>query len=266
LVEEHSNPVTIQHESDIKMTELEISKGFTKGVSISWRSLVRAGGISAILSGICLIVTEGLMTYIYNNLWNTFFVAEISGNQVISVPQQLAFAEANSNFFYGWYGSYFFALLFGLPVILAAYVVLSRVDKGFALIGSSISFAGVGIILANIPLHFQFINEAFTYDGGCTVCASQSITAATATFSAYTADSLGGLVLILGVLILSIVIIKGMLPKWLGIFGTAGSIAVITIDIANNNFYLGILGSLIFPAWLFAFGWCLIRLPLEPAK
>src|SRR5579872_3679446 len=161
--------------------EVERDSRATRKISTSWRSLVKAGGISAVLSGVCLILAQGFMTYIENNLWNTYFATAIAGNQVISVPQQLSFAQFYSNFYYGWYDSYFVAVLFGLPVILAAYVILSRIDKGFALIGASLGVAGAGIILANIPLHFQFVNEAFIYDSGCSVCATQSITAATAT-------------------------------------------------------------------------------------
>ena len=231
----------------------------------SWNSLLKAGGISSILAGLCLILSQVFLADL-NSLFSGFFASSIMSNSVITVPQKLAFVESHSNLYYGWYISGdALAALFGLPALLALLIVLSRVDKGFALIGSALGFASIGIILSNVSNQFYLINEAFVFDSGCTVCASQAITGATATYSAYTAEMFASLILTVAEIILSIVILKGMIfNRSLGFLGLGSALVGLVIAFFNSNYYISFLPTLVLAAWLLAVGYSLVRLP--PAR
>jgi len=65
-----------------------------------------------------------------------------------------------------------------------------------------------GFLRGQSAIAFVF---SIVYDSGCTVCATQAITGATATFSVATADTFPGLLISIAMIILSIVIIRGTL-------------------------------------------------------
>jgi hypothetical protein len=232
-------------------------------IDSSWNSLLKVGGVSSVLAGVFLMLEQVFISD-SNNLFNSYFSSQVATNSVISVPMLLSFIETNSNIYYGWYISYALAALFGLPALFALYVALRQNDKGIALIGSAFGVLGIGIIVANISNHFYLINESFVYDSGCTVCASQAVTGATATFAADMADSFGSLMLIVALIVLSAAILRGRaLPRALGFFGLAVALVNLVITFVNTNYLVGFVPSFLLAIWLIAAGYSIVRLPLQ---
>ena len=206
--------------------------------------------MAAALTGIFLILDVGFQ-------WDLNGI-NYSGT---GVPDFLTFVQRYSNLYYGWYITYALAAVFGLVFLLAIYIALSKIDKGFALIGTVLGIAGVGVILSNISNHFYLISEAVVYDSGCTVCASQAITGATATFSVGTADTFAGLLISVAMIILSIVIIRGNLfNRGIGWFGVAAGILGLVVAAFSNNYYLGFVPTVALAVWMLVLAFPLFRL------
>jgi len=184
-----------------------------------------------------------------------------------SFEKLLTFVNTNSSLFNGWYASWALGALFAIPALLALYVVLSRAERGFTLIGTAVGVVAIVIILSNVSNHFYYVSEANVYDGGCTVCATQSITGALATFASYTADQLASLIFVVAVIILSLVILRvGILNKSVGIVGLVAAVLAIVITVAGASGYLDIIGLLPYVAvavWLIMVGYSLTRLPVR---
>lgn len=181
--------------------------------------------------------------------------------QAGGIDYYLSFVQANSKLYYGADYSAALAALFGIPVVLALYVSLNRINKGVTLIGSTIGLASLVLILAAIPSQFYLINEAVIYDGGCTVCAQQATTGAISTFQSATASTFATYVLAAAIVIVSLVIIKGnVFSKGLGYFGIAVVLVSVVAGFINIS-YASDVPAIVEAIWLFAVGYSLVRLP-----
>jgi len=216
----------------------------------SWASLYKLGGISAVLSVIFSLVWAVTPMYLnslpYNGTGFEYF---------------LTFVWQQSTAYNLWYSGEFLTVVFAVPLVLALYFVLRRVDKGVALIGASTSILGGLVYLSNVGTHFDLVQDAVTYNGGCTVCAQQAVTGAIASNSASSSDSIAGYLVLAGVLILSLMMFKsrvtGKVPGSLGLVFAAYSVlsaAVFAPGSSTLYYDLSQLPVVFFGVWALASG------------
>jgi hypothetical protein len=129
------------------------------------------------------------------------------------------------------------------------------------LIGAATAILGGFVYLSNVGQHFYLVQAAAIYDGGCTVCAQQAITGATATFSAASSDSVTGYLILVGVLISSLVMLRsrviGKVPGSLGLLFVGYSIVNATVLNQGSGMIYSDLAQLpfaLFGLWIFAVG------------
>lgn len=218
-----------------------------------------SGGVGLLVSGAFAILYLAAQAIIYPQL--------VSYNPK-SLPDVLTFVLTRTNLYNVEYYSAGLWMLFALPGMLALYVVLGRRDKGFALIGSALGLLGIVIYLSNLADHIFFVQEALTYSGGCTACATQALSGAAGTFSSGTADTLAGFALGAGIIFLSGIMLAGQaFARPVGYLGAisglviAGAYPVATLTAGSDViFYVGLLSVALVALWEFVVGVKLYRI------
>jgi hypothetical protein len=164
------------------------------------------------------------------------------------------------------------AALCFLPVALALYLSLRRTDQGYTLLGAAFVVTGIGIILANVPTAFYFVQEAHVWDGGCTACGSAPLMAAESAGSVDFANELGFLILLLGVLVLSVAMLRGRTFSKVsgaigivaGMEGIISNFAVSTIGTTNTPnppfVFVAAIPYVLLALWTFSLSPRLLRL------
>jgi hypothetical protein len=219
-------------------------------VDSSWASLCNIGGITAIIAAIFAVVWA-IVPIDVNSLPYT-------GS---TYSYFLTFVWQNATLYNLWYASEVLTVVFAIPVVLALYLVLSRVDKGVALIGTFTLIIGGLDYLFNVGQHFSLVQAAVTYNGGCTVCAQQALTEAMATSSVSSSDTMAGYLVLAGVIVLSLMMFwsrrTGKVPFYLGLLFAVYSVvnaAVFSPQSGNLYYDLGQLPLVLFALWIAVVG------------
>jgi len=230
--------------------EKDSSPDVASSSSDQWGSLYKLGAVSAILSAIFSVVWSVAPIYISS--------IPYSGT---SYSNFLTFVWQHSTWYNLWFTGEALTVVFALPLILALYIVLGRVDKGIALIGASTLILGGLDYLSNVGTHFYLVQEAVTFNGGCTVCAQQAVTGALATGTASSADNIAGLLALAGVLILSLMMFKskitGKVPGVVGLIFVLYSLlsaAIFAPSSSTTLIELSYLPTVFFGAWILVSG------------
>jgi hypothetical protein len=192
-----------------------------------WRSLFRVCAVLLPLAGV-FVVAYAVLYYVYE-------FAGFCPQGSCAFVSVLEYIGNNALLFNSAEVLVVLAVLAFLPAVLALYVALRRTDVGFSLIGTVFTVAGIGIILSNASQLFFEVQEAQVWDGGCTVCGNTPIEGAAGTGSMYVAGELGSLLILVGVIILSVVMLRGS-------------------SFSKVSGYLGLLAGLVGIIGTFAFG------------
>jgi len=226
------------------------SPDVTSSNSDPWGSLYKLGAISATIAAIFSVAWAVAPIYISS--------LPYSGTDY---QDFLTFVWVHSTWYNLWYTGEALTVVFALPLVLALYLVLGRVDKGIALIGASTLILGGLVFLSNVGTHFYLVQEATTFNGGCTVCAQQAMTGALATGTASSADNIAGYLALAGVLILSLMMFKskitGKVPGVVGLIFAVYSVVSVAIFAPSNSTTLYDLAQLVavfFGAWILITG------------
>ena len=130
-----------------------------------------------------------------------------------------------------------------------------------ALMGASTLILAAFEYISGVGTQLFFVQEATTYNGGCTVCAQQAITGALSTGAVSSTDNVASYLAIADVLILSLMMLKskvtGKVPGTLGLFFVAYSVAGTAIfpQLSGNVYYdLSQLPFLFFGLWALVSG------------
>jgi len=197
----------------------------------SWRSLFRASAVLLPLAGV-FALAFGWLAVFY----------EYSGYMGTTSQAAINYVGSNMLLFNSASVLLTLAVLCFLPAALALYLSLRRTDQGFTLWGAAFVVTGIGIILANVSTAFYFVQEANIWDGGCTACGTAPLVAAESAGSVNFANELGFLILFLGVVVLSVVMLRGsafskvsgVIGLVAGIEGIISNFAVSTIGTSNT--------------------------------
>ena len=225
------------------------------GPDPSWRGLYRAGGVSAVLfvvltivsivlafitpqpqsSGGSLMLPGGVATLQY-----------IALNRSVFILDQILFVGP---------------VVLTIVVFLALYVALKHLSKSFAAIGAVVGI--VGVVLSLVP---------FSIVGGLVYLSDQYVAATTVVQRAVfatAADSLiaqnnivsvGGILFAVGVLVISLAMLKGVFHKGIAYLGIVTGVVGIICESLRPILGPGYSIYLILLIWLILVGWKLYRL------
>lgn len=220
----------------------------------SWRGLYRAGGVSATLFVVLVIVplvlifttpqppiSGGAATLQYIALHKPIYLIELVSFVGLSIPAMVVF--------------------------LALSVALKQLNKSYAAIGALLGIASEVAALA-------YNSSPQSLNGGLVYLSDQYMAAATAaqhTAFATAAEGLiavtnnavagAGILTAVGMLILSLVMVKGVFPKGVAYLGIITGVLGIVSEALRPILGLGYaVYGLLLPIWFLAVGWKLYRL------
>ena len=221
----------------------------------SWRCLYRAGAVSALLFALLSIGYIGLAA-------------------VVPQPPSgggsgtLAGGVATLNYIAANQSAYLInMILFIGPVALSAivflalFVALKHLSPSTAAIGAMVGIAGVVLSVATFTLVFGLVPLSAQYQAATTAVQRVAVvTAANGLLAQINAVSIGGFLYAVGVLIISLAMLKGVFSRavaYLGIVsGVVGMVCESLRPVMGASY--GIYGILLI--WLVAVGWKLYQL------
>src|SRR3989440_4259516 len=240
----------------MKMGTLRVGRSSREAVASpdpSWRGLCRAGGISAALYVVLIIVPLVLL--------NTLPQPPLSGGaatlQYIASHKPVYIVELVS--FVG-------LSLPAMVVFLALYGALNHLNKSYAALGALVGIASEVIALA-------YNSSPPSLNGGLVYLSDQYVAATTAAQRAAEATAAEGLIAVsnavnaagiltaLGILIISLVMLKGVFPKSVAYLGiVTGALGIVSealrLILGPGYIVYGVLLLL----WFLVVGWKLYRL------
>src|SRR5437763_1997469 len=219
----------------------------------SWRGLYRVGGVSAALYVVLIIIPLVLL--------NTTPLPPLSGGAAM-----LQYIASHKPVYIIELVSFVGLSLPAMVVFLALSVALKHLNKSYAALGALVGIASEVIALAynSSP---QSLNPGLIYLSDHYVAATTvaqraaEATAAEGLIAVSNAVNAAGILTALGMLILSLVMLKGVFQKgvaYLGIVtGALGIVSEAFRDILGPGYYVY---GLLLPIWFLAVGWKLYRL------
>ena len=221
----------------------------------SWKGLYRAGGISAmlffVLNFVLLIVLDLITprppsTDEVGSLPNGADTLQyIASHKPVFIIEQLLFLGP---------------IVLIMIVFLALYAALKHLNKSYAAIGAIIGIASVVLGLITFPLVLGLV---YLSDQYVTATAAQRTTfesAAWGLIAQYNAVSASGILLAIGILIISLVMLKGVFHQALAYLGIVTGVVGIICEALRPIIGLGYAVYIILYIWLILVGWQLYRL------
>ncbi len=222
----------------------------------SWRGLYRAGGISAFLYVVLTFVGPLVLGFIPPQAPSAGGVATFAGGA--ATLQYIASNEAV--FILGQ------VLLMGpsmlaLVTFLALYMALKHLNKSYAAMGAfSVLTSGI-LTLGSFSLVSGLVSLSGEYTAATTAAQRAAFTtAAEGLIAVYNAMIINGILLAIGILIISFVMLKGVFPKSVAYLGIVTGVVGIFCEIFRPVIGYGYAVYLILYIWLIAVGWKLYRL------
>jgi len=191
-----------------------------------WQSLYKIGACLLIVSAV-FIVAESVLAAV---LSNGFAPSTVAGQGWVAIVDYIG---SNAMLYNADYVLLTLSVLTFLPAVLALYLALRRTDASLSLLGSAFAISGIIIVLSNVSLQFFEVQEAQVWDNGCTICGNAPIEAAAGMPAAFTAEMLASLLILLGVLILSVVMLKGTAFRVSGYLGVLAFIVGIVVSFVS---------------------------------
>ncbi len=217
----------------------------TSGPDTSWKSLYKAGGISFILAGV--LVLASLLTFI--------IVPSIVG---ASGEEGLKLIAANRSLYILRNAIFGLSLIFLVPGVLALYVAVKDRDKSYALLGAGILLFALTDLVLSEGSTGALVALSDKY-AATTTDAQRAIfsTAAEAINTERTAFRAGPVMGGIGLIIISIVMMKGVFHKGIGYLGIATGLVLLLASLLGFFF---IIFTVLLAVWSIAVGSKLYKL------
>jgi hypothetical protein len=228
------------------------SSGEAAGSDPSWRSLYRAGAIAAALYALLIIVPVVLL--------NIAPQPPLSGGAAV-----LEYIAANKAVYMIEFISFVGLSLPAMVVFLALYVALKPLNKSYAALGALLGIASEVIALAynSSPpsLNGGLLYLSDEYATATTTAQHTALaTAAEGLIAVSNAVNAAGILTAAGILVISLVMLKGVFSEgvaYLGIAtGALGIVSETVRDVIGPGYYVY---GLLLPVWFIAVGWKLHR-------
>lgn len=219
----------------------------------SWRGLYRAGSISAALYVILVIVPVVLLF--------TTPQPPISGGAAT-----LQYIAANKSVYIIELVSFVGLSVPAMVVFLALYAALKHLNKSYAALGAFIGIASEVVALAYSSSP-QSLNVGLVYLSDQYVAATTAAqriafaTAAEGLIAVTNAVNAAGILTATGILVISLVMLKGVFPKGVAYLGIVmGALGIVSEAIRPILGIGYIVYGLLLPIWFLVVGWKLYRL------
>lgn len=217
----------------------------------SWRSIYKIGAVALPLSPLIYIFSQSIQLVL-----NTYPPINVAGGPGSGLVNGLDFIGVNSFLFNSEYALITLSVLVALPAVIALLVALRKTDIGIASIGTGLLLLGIVFVLYETTTAFSEIQEAVTWNSGCTVCGNTPIEAAAGTFSGSTGGELGSLLIVVGILILSVLMLRGTtfskVSGYLGVIaaleGIVGTFAFSNMS-GNDAVFTGVIPYVLLTVW-----------------
>jgi hypothetical protein len=229
------------------MTKESSGQGFD-GPDLSWKSLYRAGGISAVLIGVLYIVATILVFVIPfpPTSGGAATLQYIASNRSAYIVQQVLYNAPG---------------ILAILSFLALYVALKHLDKSYAAIGAAVSIASQLSFLAfNVIFGLVYLSDEYA---AATTDAQRAIfaTAAEALVAQNNIVFANGVVAAVGILIVSLVMLKGLFRKSIAYLGIVTGVLGIVSEGARTIVGAGYLFyGILLMIWFIVIGWQLYLL------
>jgi hypothetical protein len=221
----------------------------------SWRSLYRAGGISAVLFVVSVLVAIVLIVIAPPPLSadGATTLQYIASHKVLYIIEQVLWLAPS---------------VFGAVAFLALFQALKHLNKSYAALGALAGFVSWVLGLAipttggGAPVLVYLSDQ---YMAASTAAQHTAFaTAAEAFIAQNNTPSASGILAPVGILILSLVMLKGVFPRGVAYLGiVTGALGIVSEAlrpmIGPGYFVYGLL----LPAWFLVVGWKLYRLARE---
>ena len=197
--------------------------------SKGWGSLYKTGA--------ALFLASGVSTLIFGVFENFYEFAGFCPTTCI-FQDGVKYVGDNANLFYAADIFLMLAVLLAVPAVVALFVALKETNAGLSALGASFAILGCGMIVAYLPELFYLVQEAQIYvtgTGATTVFNLNPLNATAGLGVTYTANDLGFLLILLGVLVLGVVMF--MSAAFGRTLGTLGILAAL----------VGLVGTSIYP-------------------
>jgi hypothetical protein len=225
----------------------------------AWRRFYTVGGVCAGLYVLFALLIPGVMVTAVSDFWDI----------LVDPPSLLAFINDNKLYWHIVQGGVLEASILLIITFSAIYLTLKHVDRVFAAIGAIISIATQLLFMAYYPvlLGLVYLSDQYaTADAARRASLEASAEALIAQNSAFNPiyEALMGI----GVLFLSLAMLKGVFPRVVGYLGIATCVAALIglslFPIVGLGYFLW---WALFIVWLLAVGWQLYKLgrTREPA-
>lgn len=224
----------------------------TAGPDPSWKGLYRAGGVAGLLAGVIYIVAMVLIftTPAPPTAGGVVTLEYIAGHRSLYILKQIL-----------WLGPSVLAMV----VFLALYPALKQVNRSYAALGAVLGIAAWALSLAwpttgeGSPI---LVALSDSYAAAPTATERTAFaTAAEVLIATEAIPTIIGVLQTVGILIISLVMIKGVFPKWVAYLGVVtGAIGVVSEALISVlGIVYAIYGVLVI-VWFFVIGWQLYRL------
>jgi hypothetical protein len=218
----------------------------------SWRGLYRAGGISALLFVVIVLIPIVLVVVAPPplNLDGAATLQYIASHKLLYIIEQVLWLAPS---------------VFAMVVFLALFLALKPLNKSYAALGALIGIVSWALTLAlpttggGAPV-LVYLSDQYM----AATTAAQHTAFATAAEVFIAENNITGAVGILtpvGILILSLVMLKGIFPKGVAYLGIVTGALGIVSEALRPIIGIGyIVYGLLLPIWFIAIGWKLYRL------
>jgi hypothetical protein len=175
----------------------------------SWANLFRISALFLPLAGFLVLCGQAVQVYL-----DTLPLPPANSASSGYVPfspsflQSFDFVGFHALLFNSEYSLLTLGVLAFLPAVIALFVALRSTDVGISTVALALSAVGVVFVLLAAVDAFTEIQEAVTWDGGCTSCGNTPISLAFGTSAGGVALQLGELLIVVGILVLSVLMLR----------------------------------------------------------
>jgi hypothetical protein len=218
----------------------------------SWRSLYRAGGVSGILIVVPYLVAIVLVSVAPPPLESSgdTTLQYIASHRWLYIIEQVLWSAPG---------------VLALVVFLALYMALKHLDKGYAAIAALIGISSWALTLALPTTGGGALVLVYLSDQYSAATTAEQRTALATISEGVIAEnntpSLVGVLTTVGILLISLVMIKGVFPRWTAYLGVATGVIGIVSETLRPLLGVGYsLYGVLLLVWFVTIGWKLFRL------
>ncbi len=220
---------------------------------MSWRSLYFAGGVCALLFVVFNVAAIVVLAFIppAPSTGGAATLQWIASNKTAYTLELILFVAPS---------------VLAMGVFLALYIVLKHLSKSLAAIAALIAIASE-VIAAAVNSSPQSLNAGLILLSDQYAAATADAqrlafaTAAESLIASTNAVNLAGIMLEVGILIISLVMLRGVFPRWVAYLGIVTGVVGILSEALRPVIGFAYIGFFVLEViWLIAVGWRLFRL------